>query len=872
MHTDYAIRSQPEVYYQNNLEDLSPENDLVLLEEIRKWHARGIKILFLPDSPAELIEPLATVLKEEGFLPFAIPNAQALSEAGDQRDTILRGFAEKAFDRLAGSPAAFVYRETDKENVMPFIASFLMYTDQIPEQEAIERLEKAENSDPFTSVSEPEIDEQYNVSDSPVHFAEPEQDAISSQEDAPETQQAAGPTNSESSAEHAESSNPVNSPVQKEPRPAKAAPEVKPETENIKKQSPETRTEESAAGKKTESRPAPAADVKPVVKTRVSIRTKLLVIISGLLVLSLGGVIFFATDFFRKTTERRVQSANLEMTEILAQKVQTELNALRTRAGLIASAEEETEELKRTLFENQESLLYVALVEDPVSSGKWIFDAGNESALMATNTGTNVLKGILKSQISQFAASVRGAFLIKNISPGNPVPLLALGFPAPGSPGRICLAVIDSRPLVESFQLQSTAESFMVDAEGTVIAHRNADLVLSATSLIDIPIVTMLLESPQDNGQRKYEHENKTYLGSFKKLPFSGLGIISTIDEEKAFEDIYIIQQTNLYILGIALTLSIILVFLYAQGLVNPIKSLVHATGLIEKGEYDIQLQAKSKDEVGVLTSSFSKMASGLQERERMKDAFGRFVNKEIAEKAMKGEIKLGGERKQCAIFFSDLRGFTAMSEKMTPEEVVEYLNEYFSAMVECVENTNGIVDKFIGDAIMATWGAVSSHGNDTENAVNAGLMMREALLIFNESNEARNKPIAKFGCGINTGDAISGQIGSERKLEYTVIGDAVNLASRIEALNKPFGTDVLISQDAYEEVKDIFKVEPMPAIKVKGKTEPQTIYAVIGRLDDPDCPDSYDQVRKRCGIDAPKAKMGGEFQEEKEEKYEVLE
>jgi adenylate cyclase len=266
-------------------------------------------------------------------------------------------------------------------------------------------------------------------------------------------------------------------------------------------------------------------------------------------------------------------------------------------------------------------------------------------------------------------------------------------------------------------------------------------------------------------------------------------------------------------------------------------------------------------------------MAKGLSERERMKDAFGRFVNKEIAEMVLQGELKLGGERKDAAIFFSDLRGFTAMSEGMEPEEVVEYLNKYFTKMVGCVNDTHGIVDKFIGDAIMAHWGALQTHGNNTENAINAALMMRRGLIEFNADADDVKKPFAKFGCGINTGPVIAGQIGSEERLEFTVIGDAVNLASRIESLNKPFGTDILISHDSYEIVRDIYRVEKMPAIKVKGKSEAQTIYCVLGRFDDPNCIQSLDELRRQARIDYHGTDKKGEFlDEEKEVKYEIIE
>jgi adenylate cyclase len=168
--------------------------------------------------------------------------------------------------------------------------------------------------------------------------------------------------------------------------------------------------------------------------------------------------------------------------------------------------------------------------------------------------------------------------------------------------------------------------------------------------------------------------------------------------------------------------------------------------------------------------------------------------------------------------------------------------------MVECVDRTGGLVDKFIGDAIMAEWGILVSKGNDTENAINSALMMRMALLEFNKERAAKNKPLIKMGAGINTGPVLAGQIGSEDRMEITVIGDAVNLASRIEALNKPFGTDIIISEDSYNLVKDIFAADKMAPIMVKGKDEPQQIYAVLGRFDDPQRIKSIQELRDMLG------------------------
>jgi len=194
------------------------------------------------------------------------------------------------------------------------------------------------------------------------------------------------------------------------------------------------------------------------------------------------------------------------------------------------------------------------------------------------------------------------------------------------------------------------------------------------------------------------------------------------------------------------------------------------------------------------------------------------------------------------------------------------------SRMVGCVHRTRGIVDKYIGDAIMAIWGVPVSTGDDAFNAVNAALMMREKLIELNKSRGTVKRPLIRIGMGIHYGPVLAGQIGSEDRMEYTVIGDTVNLASRIEALNKAFLTDILITEETADLVEDRVRLHPMERIKVKGKRKPLQIYAVLGRLANHDSPKNIDELRKLIGTYELYRNNGGKPPSyEKESKYEVL-
>ena len=191
------------------------------------------------------------------------------------------------------------------------------------------------------------------------------------------------------------------------------------------------------------------------------------------------------------------------------------------------------------------------------------------------------------------------------------------------------------------------------------------------------------------------------------------------------------------------------------------------------------------------------------------------------------------------AILFSDIRSFTSISEKMDAKSVVSMLNEYFTEMVDVVIKEDGVVDKYIGDAIMAVFGAPVTKPDDALHAVRAAVGMRKALEALNEKLVKRGMAPIKTGIGIHTGEVVAGNIGSEKRMEYTVIGDAVNLASRLESATKELGAPILISDDTYELVKDHVEARAVKEITVKGREKPVMTYEILGLTGEPPAPRS---------------------------------
>ena len=600
--------------------------------------------------------------------------------------------------------------------------------------------------------------------------------------------------------------------------------------------------------------------------SRWTIRLKLMLIISGIILASLMLMIFLASAFFRSDSQLRVEENNLKLNSVIASNIQSSISAINRNALVVARILDKSpaleSELENTMFQVDPNLIYLGVYRrsgEGLSAGRQLI---NPEFLVENQLLRTDIYSITPRHTQTFLRSTGGQTTMVNASPGFEVPLVGLSFPYTegGDSNRILVAYLKMDFFIDAFKSEGggLVTTFMVALDdGTVVAHNDEDLVLPGASFAELPIVEELRTSDKNNGQFPYSDEGEAHLGAFCKLEFAGLGSISTAKEAEVFAEVYNIQRRNIYLMIVIISAAILFVFFFARSLVQPILRLVTAARMIRDGQYDIDMDPAHADEVGLLTDSFNSMSRGLQERENLKVSFGKFVNKELAEMSLSGELPLGGSKKDVAVFFSDIRSFTAISEKLRPEEVVEFLNEYFHHMVGCVNQTHGTVDKFIGDALMATWGTFREHGNEAENAINSALMMREALKEYNKGRGGARKPIIKMGAGINYGPVIAGQIGSDEKMEFTVIGDTVNLASRVESLTKHFGADLLITQFALDKVKGLYNVEQMDAMRVKGKSKPVKVYAVLGRKDDPSCPKNMSELRKRYNIDYDASKAG---------------
>lgn len=434
----------------------------------------------------------------------------------------------------------------------------------------------------------------------------------------------------------------------------------------------------------------------------------------------------------------------------------------------------------------------------------------------------------------QTAAVFAGEIEIRNSSLQKGAPLLTIGIPLVknefGQFTHIALAEIRLDRLQKVFGNISERILFLIDKEGKLLAHPNEQLVIRAENMRFLPIVEEALGSQLKQQQLRFLNpkDQLNYTGAFTKTSI-GVTVVALASEEVILEAARAVKREAFYVAGQILSGAIFLIFIFSISLTAPIERLVELTLEVAKGNFSVKPDVKSRDEVGQLGNAFESMIDGLRERDKVKSVFAKFHGSSVAEDLLKGEVHLGGRRKEVTVFFSDIRDFTKFSEGHTPEEVVDMLNEYFHVMVGIITRNHGVVDKFIGDAIMAVWGAPQAAEEDTHNAVKACLEMRVALNELNESRIERGMTPIKIGMGLHRGFAISGTIGSEERMEYTVIGDAVNQASRIESSTKAFGTDLLVSAEIAAQVEQVFWLEEAGRAEVKGKSEPLTMFKVQG-------------------------------------------
>jgi adenylate cyclase len=367
-----------------------------------------------------------------------------------------------------------------------------------------------------------------------------------------------------------------------------------------------------------------------------------------------------------------------------------------------------------------------------------------------------------------------------------------------------------------------------------------ATMVLSVllSTLLPLGVVVLFLASGTTSipDFTKLSNEQLSLVLGFSDVP--GMADLKALpflrDVPLVFMSVY---DTLRIFWGLALCLAIILAYcLFIVGwnivdLVMPLRDLRAAMGRIRDGDLRATVGAMTANELGELAVDFNRMARGLQERDKIKGLFGQYLTREISDAILDGRVNLNGARYEVTVMFTDIRGFTAMAESLEPEEVFAFLNEYFSIMIDVVIEYGGIIDKFLGDGMLAVFGLPVQSSGHAEQAVLASMAMRLNLADLNERRAGQGKLDISVGIGLHSGTVIAGNLGSEKKAQFTVIGDTVNLASRIQGMNAALGSSLLLSEQTFglleREKGNLPVFRRIDDVEIRGKRGKVVLYSV---------------------------------------------
>lgn len=578
----------------------------------------------------------------------------------------------------------------------------------------------------------------------------------------------------------------------------------------------------------------------------IPIAVKLISITVGLLVLVACIITFESANRFERISKDREEQANRDQSRARAAEVEGVLISYIDKANMIASllmkdtssVEDRERSLELTFRRDKDLVSVEVLSHQPRATPLRVVNEDYLKQYKLDKSYIDVLRSAQKARglvLTEPLFSGKDGYVeIRNSTLEGGAPLLTIGFPLAkddfGNVTHIVLAEVRLDRLQKVFSDVSERSLYLVDDEGRLLAHPNEKLVLKGESFASVPIVKAALASELKQGKVSYTdaQTGEALTAGYTKTAL-GVTAIAVVSDDVILEAARAVKRQSLHLAGQILSVALLLIFAFSITLTSPIENLAELTAKVAKGDFSVRANIRSRDEVGQLGRSFNQMILGLLERDKVKSMFSKFHGSSVTEDLMKGDLQLGGSKKMVTVFFSDVRDFTKFSEGHTPEEVVEMLNEYFQVMVSIININGGVVDKFIGDAIMAVWGAPNFTERDSQMAVKAAIEMRLALAQLNEQRQLRGHTAIKIGMGLHRGDAISGTIGSSERMEYTVIGDTVNQASRIEASTKAFGTDLLLSEEMASVVQSDFILEVAGSVEVKGKSEALKLFKVRG-------------------------------------------
>jgi adenylate cyclase len=588
---------------------------------------------------------------------------------------------------------------------------------------------------------------------------------------------------------------------------------------------------------------------------KFSIGGKLVTVIIFLVLVSIGAMTFFSYYMVSRDLELSAENNNFELNRRASAEIEHSLAGVKANAQVLiqvinsAGVNSELSRQAKTIYFEENKQIAALVFQSPNGN---VNTLTNEEFFFSKGVDSSPVFSYFTETKSYFQRAAKGEMSLLNAYNKFSLHLLALFLPIPTEPkaeGRAVL-ILFSPVYFNNSLSYGVNQSYLINNNGDVLIHPDFELVKTSANISNMDYVTRIRENVMQSRQDLREINGVKYYIAFTKLKIGASIVITGIEYDKIFEEINSLTRRNIYLSAVVVFLSAFFIRYFSKSISNKLLLLCAAAQKMADGDFNLNLEPITRDEIGLLTYNFQRMSSAL-------GAFGKFSNREIALKALRGEIKPGGALKQASISFCGIRGFTGKYEVFAKEfgrdasdKLVLWLNDYFTKMVNCVEKTNGVADKFIADSLMAHWGTANTTGTpakDAFNCVKTALLMRKTFVMLNRER-ALNPPV-NISCGINSGIVTAGQIGSANRMEYTVIGESVNIAQEIQKLNKHFGTDILISESTWNLVKYFFITEEMPPVTVKEKEKPVRLFAVVNHVSVTSGPRTLAEVRELLGI-----------------------
>jgi adenylate cyclase len=548
-------------------------------------------------------------------------------------------------------------------------------------------------------------------------------------------------------------------------------------------------------------------------------RSRLLFYIVGLLLLSLAGVFAVVSQVFRQDTEQNIRHELLVTERVFLRLLSERGQQLTQQANALAS----DFAFKRVIATQDADTLRSALLNlgARVRADAAFLVSVNHEVLVNGLAPSNIGQAFFAPELIAQAES-EGAATRLTLIGQKPYQLIIVPVLAPEPIAWLCLGfVLDNAVLAQLKQL--------TQVEISVLSQQAEGLTVLASTLPH-PELQWPRFQTQADGFFWHEHQG-LYLSRLLVLAPQPTGNLVALIERswpEALANFYRLQTGLAVLVVLSLGLASLAAAWLARSVSKPVQLLAQGAQAIGQGDFDHQVRLTNQDELGTLGNAFNAMGTQLREKEKIRTLLGKVVSPAVANELLSHDVMLGGETREITAFFTDLAGFTNIAEQLPPQALVALLNDYLTHMSAAINQHGGVLDKFIGDAIVAFWGAPIDDAAHAQHAVACALAMQRQLGDLRGVWQQQGLPALHMRIGINTGDAVVGNVGSLDRLDYTMIGDTVNLAARLEGANKYYGSGILVSEHTYQQIRTDFACRELDRVRVQGKQQPVAIYEVL--------------------------------------------